>query len=161
VTCAGAAKIGGGGGAAERERLHVIELHLEGRSADAARVERILAAVPVALASRSTVAGMVRVLEGVQAGVGAAGFSGAPAAKGVLPRAARGRLTSAWRRACRSRSRSSAASSTCSVVAPGWAWESPSRAAASLRRKRAETVTLRRRSSSVSGWTTSRRARAG
>jgi hypothetical protein len=41
------------------------------------------------------------------------------------------------------------------------AWERPSRAAASLRRKRAETVTLRRRSSSVSGWTMSRRARAG
>jgi hypothetical protein len=48
VRPAGTAKVGRGGGAAERERDHVVELHLPRRSTYAARVERILAAVTVA-----------------------------------------------------------------------------------------------------------------
>ena len=87
---------------------------------------------------------------------GAAGGAGdrAPTATAgsdtATGRMARGRFTSALARACLSSSRSSAASSTCSVVAPGRAWESPERARASFSRKRAETVTWSRRRSAVS-----------
>ena len=65
--------------------------------------------------------------------------------------------------ACFSRSRSSAASSTRSALAPGTTWESPSRAASSFLKNCLLTVTWSRRSSAVRGSTSSRggRSRAG
>jgi len=65
--------------------------------------------------------------------------------------AGRGRLTSALRRACCSRRRSSAVSRTCSVVAQGSACDRPSRARSSFSSRRRETVTWSRRRSASSG----------
>ena len=95
-------------------------------------------------------------LEGaVGAEVGVEVAAGIGVASGVV---VRGFFTCPRARACFSRSRSRAASSTCSMVAPRIEWERPSRAASSFFTTCFPTLKWTRRSSAVSGMISSRLA---
>ena len=168
-----------------RPRDDVVELQPVRRAADAARVERPRAAAAVARPDRAEDGGG-DVLARASAAV--AGFgevrgrrlarrrgraygrtslpdpssrsgSGPSAVFGVAVASTwRGLFTSPRALACFSRRSSSAAFSTCSMLAPGMLCERPSLAASSIFRNCASTVMWSRRRSAVSGSTSSRRA---
>ena len=170
-------EVGDGGLAVARPGHDMVELQPVGRAAAAAPVERPAAAAAVALPDGAADGGGdglartgaavdrrrgVRVLGGAGgaeawAAPGArAGFAVGAAATVGTGATLRGRLTCPRALACFSSNRSSAASMTCSALAPGMAWERPSRAASSFFRNWRDTVMWSRRSSAVSGSTSSR-----